>query len=228
VLTELSAGANHPKNPFESLDQVLPGLGQRLLDNLLNPPKQEGAFRVTIGDQEGNMTLDEYERFAKVENQKEFIKTLKAQIPEFFAMGRDFARAATRAPQGDFDQLPGSHQPNFPQDREPNAFCPKCIQGVTLPKGIDQWRCPQCGLLQNLVGPLPDGALVKQEELRTEEVLTPEEQADAAFDANPLVLRPLDPLDKDREWSPEPAPEEMPPPSRSQAATPTVEAVASA
>ena len=227
-LTDAISALAQPRNPFDSLDQVLPGIGQRLLDNLLNPPRQEGAFRVTIGDQEGNMTMDEYERFSKVENQKEFTKMLRVQLPEFFAMGRDFAQAAKRAPEGDVKDLPGSRQLGSQPDPGFNGYCVACLRMLMLEENVEQFRCPHCDALQNMAGELLDAASVEQEELRTEESPTPEEQADAAFDANPLVLRPLDQLDKDREWSPEPAPEELPPPSRSEAATPTVKAAASA
>ena len=197
VLAELSAGANQPKNPFESLDLVLPGIGQRLLDQLLNPPRQESAFRVTIGDQEGNMSLEDYERFSKVENQKEFTKMLRMQLPEFFAMGRDFAAAVKRAPQGDHEEPPVSRQP----DPGFNGYCVACIRMLQLPENVEQFTCPHCGALQNLAGEVLDAAPVEQEEPRTEELPPGEESAAAVFDTDALVLRPSD---RDREWSPEP------------------------
>ena len=219
-LTEVIERQGQPKNPFEMLDQVLPGIGARLMDNLVNPPHQEGIFRVAFGDQEGNMTVDQYERISKVENQKEFTKMLRLQLPEFFAMGRDFAQAARRPAEPD-----RTEQLLLRKETEYNGYCSACLHVLRLPEGIDQFTCPHCGALQNSAGELLEAAPVGQEELGTGELPILVEQANDAFDTDALVLRPLD---KDREWSPEPAHEKAPPPAGSETATPPVEMVANA
>jgi hypothetical protein len=225
ALAELSANR---KGPFDGIEELAPGFIQRMVDNVLNPPHQEGAFKVTIGDQEGNMTLDQYERFSKVENQKEFTKMLRLQVPEFFAMGRDFAQATKRAAQGDHEELPVSPKPVSQPDPGFNGYCIACIRMLMLPENVEQFTCPHCGALQNMAGELLSAAPVEQEELRAEQLPPPEELADNVFDADALVIRPLDPLDKDREWSPEPVREGEPPPSRSEVANQPAETVASA
>ena len=209
-LTDLIERQGQPRNPFDSLDAVLPGIGAKLLDMLVNPPHQEGIFKVTFGDQEGNMSLDQYERFSKVENQKEFTKMLRMQLPEFFAMGRDFAAAAKRAPQGDHEEPPASRQP----DPGFNGYCVACIRMLRLPENVEQFTCPHCGALQNLAGEVLDAAPVEQEELRTEELPPGEESAADVFDTDALVLRPLD---RDRESSPEPAREAASPHTSTEA-----------
>ena len=94
---------------------------------------------------------------------------------------------------------------------------------LKLPENVNQFQCPGCGAIQDISGTLLT-APIEQEELRTAESPTPETPADDVFDDDALVIRRSD---RDREWSPEPAREEAPPPSEPQTATHLVEAVTS-
>ena len=146
-LTDIIDRQGQPKNPFTMLDEVLPGIGARLLENLLNPPKQEGAFKVTIGDHEGNMTLDEYERFSQIQSKREVIQMVRQRLPEFIEMGKDFALATRRAGL----PLP-EKQPTAPSDGPYNFFCVQCLKVLFLAEGVQEFTCPHCGALQSVAG----------------------------------------------------------------------------
>jgi hypothetical protein len=211
ALQELSSNR---KGPFDAIEEIAPGFMQRMVDNLLNPPRQEAAFRVTIGDQEGNLSLDDYERYSKIQNQKEFLQFLRKSVPEFFEMGKDFALATRRVAERDRKEQLDAPPDVSLKDPPFNAYCGACYTKLVVRGDIKEFTCPYCGALQSMEGEIltPEVAAREERELQPESPL--EESADYGFDAEALVLRAAD---KDREWSPEL--EESPAPAAAEPVT---------
>lgn len=153
LMEQLSANTNQSKNPFDMLDQVLPGIGARLLENILNPPRQQGEFMVTLGDQ-GKMSLDDYERYSTIQGKREVIQMARQRLPELFQLGRDLLTATERARSRDREEEPVARQPGLQKDTSFDGYCVQCLRVVNLPVNVEEFTCPypDCGALQSMAG----------------------------------------------------------------------------
>ena len=153
-LTDLIERQGQPRDPFASLDAVLPGIGAKLLDKILNPPSQEAGFKVTIGDQEGHMSLDDYERYSAIQSKRDVVQLARQRLPELFQLGRDLLTATERAHRQDREEESVALQPVSQKELDYNGFCVACLRVMKLPENVKEFTCPypDCGALQSLTG----------------------------------------------------------------------------
>ena len=156
-LTDLIERQGQPKNPFDSLDQVLPGIGAKLLDKLLNPPSPEGGFMVSLtgaDGEPGKVSLDDYERFSKIQDKREIVHLVRQHLPQLVQVGRDLALATERAVNRGREEQPSGHQLVSRKDMGYDGFCVACLRVLKLPDNVTEFTCPypDCGALQSLAG----------------------------------------------------------------------------
>lgn len=201
-LTDIIDRQDRPKNPFDSLDQVLPGIGAKILNNILNPPKAERGFTITLP--QGEVSLDDYERLQKIDSQKELMKTLRLNIPQFFEMARDFATATKMAAEAETERTRPAAIPESSagKDMTLNNYCVECMRAVKVPDGIDEFTCQYCGIVQSTDGTVVPQGPGQEEDSEPEAVPTETAAADLLGDDVFIIRR----SDKDREWPPESAP----------------------
>ena len=187
-LTDLIERQGQPRNPFDSLDQVLPGIGAKLLDKILNPPLPESGFTVSLtgpNGEPGKVSLDDYERYSKIQDKREMIQMVRQRLPELIEVGRDLALATERAvnrgreEQSPVTQLVSRNKENY------DGFCVACLRVLKLPENVAEFTCPypDCSALQSLAGevivpvtksepliaPLEDALLEAEDQLEARE-----------------------------------------------------------
>ena len=166
-LTDLIERQGQPKNPFDSLDQVLPGIGAKLLDKLLNPPSSEGGFMVSLSGTDGEpgkISLDDYERYSKIQDKREIVQLVRQHLPQLVQVGRDLALATERAVNRGREEQPSDRQLVSRKDMGYDGFCVACLRVLKLPENVTEFTCPypDCGALQSLAGEIIE-ALTKSE-----------------------------------------------------------------
>jgi hypothetical protein len=154
LLDRLTNPPNQRKGPFDAIEEIAPGFIKEMVNNFLHPPRQENAFRVTIGDQEGNMSLDDYERYSEIQCKREVVAMVRRSLPEFLQMGKDFALATERASRRGREEEPVADQVVSRRDKSYNGYCVECLRVVKLPENVEEFTCPylDCGALQTVAG----------------------------------------------------------------------------
>lgn len=151
--------AGRTKNPFAELDEVLPGVGQRLLNSILDPAKPVGVtLRLPgiVGEngQPAAVDLDTYERIRNMERRDLAMKELAGAAPKLLAIGERLARAIERS-SNEGSVTDGSDATGVDSGLGPQVHRTSCVTcGIELLHSgrAKALLCPGCKTVQTVDG----------------------------------------------------------------------------
>ena len=136
-------------DPLGPLNRLIPGLGDKLINSLLNPPKSEPAVTVSLGD--GNsIPYETFERLENLKMKRQMLDMAVQNVPTFIEAGLKAAsvleaESQARASMGPMvqEQMPVEQLPQQPvmQTLTPQRVTPPgppaqtgAAQGPTMPQ----------------------------------------------------------------------------------------------
>lgn len=154
-LERIGDAINRETNPWETLDKILPGSSQRIVEMLTGGGRKDPS--VVIKLPEGDMTLDAYERWENIQNKRETMKWVREITPEFIQMGKDLANAATRVADAEKEQeLRMAEEPAQGDHALPpglaSSICVRCGQLLSYKITATSFSCPVCQTVQTTDG----------------------------------------------------------------------------
>jgi len=151
-LEQLLSGPKESESPFGLLDKWVPGLGQKIANNLFNPPIPSPTSGVTLKLEGQEMPFEVFKELKKFENQEKMIDWGKNALGELIGAARDLTTAIQRkeARGGQVEQPP-------PPEGESSLI--QCANGgcdtqLRVPAGATFMLCPNCKTPQTSDGRL--------------------------------------------------------------------------
>ena len=156
-MTEMVQSIQAPTNPLGQLDQIVPGLGSKLMDRLFAPaapPAQISMPGVTGPD--GNpvpVDIETWKSMKSIEQKDEMIKQLRQNFPAFVDAAMKIAKASGVG--GSNQQAPVTPEnEGIPQPDEGMVGfqCVNCETILQAPKDFQQVQCPLCNATMDRTG----------------------------------------------------------------------------
>ncbi len=165
ALEQVANAVGSRKNPFSELDEVLPGLGAKLLDKLINPPEAaKPGSSLTIGGDgaDGDRivvnSVEDYVQIKKVQHAGAALTMAKESMPKLLTVGERIALAIERSAKAEKD---ADHQEQ-PETQQAKCTNPECAEELQVRKGAKAFQCPWCKAVQDLEGNRLDGPMQSQ------------------------------------------------------------------
>lgn len=188
--TELIQAMGQSRSPWEDIDRTVPGLSQRIMDMVLNPPKpQQPSFPFDMGNGQAiPMTMEGLgqwmtiqEKVEDIRNKREALGIVRENAPKIAEAAQAWAAALNRAAAE--EQESGDVQDDAARDEVvqgqetalSTAQCVNCEGKVSYypREGLTGFYCPFCN-----VGQTFDGQVVAKPE-DSEEVPSHDERTEA-------------------------------------------------
>ena len=155
VMGQIAANMNQKKSMFGDLDDMIPGMGQKLIEKLLGSDEQSaGGLKISLPGLNGNseqsaeVSLDVYERIKGMEQKDAMIAMAKTQFPALLQTAERMAKAINIAVKAEKE---GEAEA---EDQMEEMNCVNCSMLMTFRVGAGAIQCPntECGAVQT-----PDG-----------------------------------------------------------------------
>lgn len=153
-LTEAIESVSQRRSPFQEMDEMLPGVGTKFLERLLNPPAPSSGPVIKL--EGGEMSLDTYLQLENMNMKKQTLGMAREMLPDFIAAAQRLTEGTDRLAAERGDSIPGAAPGEEYEEDTPAPFrksnCVVCGIGVTFHPGSEAFRCPLCQTFQQVDG----------------------------------------------------------------------------
>ncbi|MFQ6672813.1 MAG: hypothetical protein ACE5KY_05895, partial [Candidatus Tectimicrobiota bacterium] len=182
ALGEVAAAVSTRKNPFSELDELIPDLGKKLLNRLVEPPAPAptGITATLAGGTDGQgvsvpLSVDDWVKVRTVEQRETALRTAKDSFPRLLDVGARMATAIERSSEADAKGREEAPK-EYVQGRCVN---PECQGAMEYTKGSKAFQCPHCSAVQTPEGRWLNEPVARQQPpSQVEEKPALEEQAE--------------------------------------------------
>lgn len=154
-------------SPFQMMDDIIPGMGQKMLETLTRPPASGPIIHLDGGDMEGmqgrEMSLETYKAIDEIRTKRQMTRLAIDTIPELIKTGKDLAEATRRAreeieqPEPEREttpETPVQRQPKPQETHMVNRPCVNCHTVLALDAAMPVFVCEECYATQTRDGKL--------------------------------------------------------------------------
>jgi len=161
---ETLQGLNHRSEEPDALARLnatVPGLIERALNQLLDPPKPaETGLNINLGGENGSVSWEIFEKLEDLKLKRGDLELRQQMVNTAVQVIPDLIQAAANAGaslESEAMSSPQSKQPpvNQPQQNIKIAICTSCNAQSEIDGKWSTWKCPACDVSQSSSTPLP-------------------------------------------------------------------------
>ena len=156
-MTEMVQTIQAPTNPLGQLDQIVPGLGTKLMDRLFAPATPAAQISMPgVTGPDGNpvpIDIETWKSMKSIEQKDEMIKQLRQNFPAFVQAAMQIAKASGVGNSNQEEPVkPDAEGIPQPDEGMVGFQCMNCETILQAPKDFEQVQCPLCNAIMDRTG----------------------------------------------------------------------------